>query len=591
MTRPLRFAPALVALAFPLAAAAQTPPPGGSLGEEEPKVEGGAEKAPDEPGQLPSLPVLPAYPNEPTKKFELLELNGYFRVRTDWFSNLHLGFHDLGDGTPFREPLSCDEQAPAEVAGACSSTIGTANMRLRLEPVIRLSENVSVHVQIDVLDNLVLGATPDGVVLNGASSPANIPANAFSDRQVAPEAGRNYITDSIRVKRAWGEVLTPLGRLRFGRMPSHWGMGLLANSGGEDPIHGTYCTDCDHGDTADRVMFGTLIPGTSIKAAIALDWASSEPGAAQSDIWRNRYDGQPWDLDDADDVNQYILVLLKNDEPAVWNELVKKGKLAANYGLYFVYRTQDYEAHPQLGSNPTSIAQTLSPRGAQAYIPDLWGRVTLGGVTLEAELVGVFGSIDSLNDISTGIINQSIFQLGGVARLNYKLMNGDLDLGLEVGFASGDQWEALAQGTTNVKDAPFVPSDPNDKTISNFRFDFDYHVDLILFRELLGTVTNATYVKPTMSYWLTDRFQMKAQAIASFANVPVATPGNGTMYGIELDADVGYYSPDDGFFAGISYGVLFPLDAMDHPVDLFSGDEAGDAGTAQTLQTRLVLKF
>ena len=38
--------------------------------------------------------------------------------------------------------------------------------------------------------------------------------------------------------------------------------------------------------------------------------------------------------------------------------------------------------------------------------------------------------------------------------------------------------------------------------------------------------------------------------------------------------------------------VLFPLTAMDHPADLFTNThEAGSAGTAQTIQMRLVLKF
>ncbi|MGC4083302.1 MAG: hypothetical protein QM736_14635 [Vicinamibacterales bacterium] len=34
-------------------------------------------------------------------------------------------------------------------------------------------------------------------------------------------------------------------------------------------------------------------------------------------------------------------------------------------------------------------------------------------------------------------------------------------------------------------------------------FDRDYHVDMILWRHLVGAVTNAGYVKPTLSYELT----------------------------------------------------------------------------------------
>jgi hypothetical protein len=83
----------------------------------------------------------------------------------------------------------------------------------------------------------------------------------------------------------------------------------------------------------------------------------------------------------------------------------------------------------------------------------------------------------------------------------------------------------------------------------------------------------------------------------SFANRPVATPGNSSMYGIELDANLGYHN--QGFFAGLYYGVLFPLAALDHPEDISGqggpgygfGTNVGDADTAQTIQTRLVLQF
>src|SRR5688572_21830747 len=259
-------------LAFAPVASAQTPglpPPTPGAGEDEPKPEGVAEKAPREPGQLPSTPTLPPWPGQKRKKFELFELDGYFRVRTDWMNGYNLGFNNVLEGTPFRPSLPCLSTAPANVeAQACEGAIGTANMRLRLEPVINLSEQISVNMQIDVLDNVVLGSTPDGVFHDGTAPPANIPINGFNGGQVPPEAGKNYAWDSIRVKRAWGEVKVPdVGVIRFGRMPSHWGLGLLANSGGYDSFRGTYCLDCDYGDNADRIMFGTMIPGTPFRTA------------------------------------------------------------------------------------------------------------------------------------------------------------------------------------------------------------------------------------------------------------------------------------------------------------------------------------
>jgi hypothetical protein len=77
--------------------------------------------------------------------------------------------------------------------------------------------------------------------------------------------------------------------------------------------------------------------------------------------------------------------------------------------------------------------------------------------------------------------------------------------------------------------------------------------------------------------------------VISFAHKPVATPGNGTMYGVEFDGDLGY--ENEGFFAGISYGVLFPMSAMNHLGDPADPADDLDATTAHTIQSRLVLQF
>jgi len=610
MTRVRFLALALVTLS-PLVARGQGAPglgqpPGGTIGQEEPKKEGVAEKAPKEPSQLPTLPPLPPYPGQEQKKFEMFTLDGYFRMRANWLNDFNLGFHDSGQGVPFREALTCRDRPDLTAnmktnvfkSQACSSSIGTANMRVRLEPTIHLSENVALHMQVDALDNLVLGSTPDGVTLDGGANAPNLPAGVYTSNQVTPEPGKNSPWSSIRVKRAWADVTTPLGSIRFGRMPNQWGLGILANAGGYDWIHGTTCTDCDYGDNVDRFMVGTGVPGTPLRAAVAVDWAASTPTSAQLQPWRNRYDGQPYDLEDSDDVTQYTIMLTHIDDPQDWNLAVREGRTLLNYGAYFVYRSQDFQATPlTLGEAETDATKAYQQRHSTVYIPDLWGRLTIDKLIFEAEAVGVFGSLDNLYDAAKPQWN--IRQLGGVFKLDYLMVNDDLDLGLELGFASGDQWEnSPASGVINVHDANMLPSAdsimPNQTvSLTAFRFNFDYRIDLILFKELIGTITNATYAKPSVRYNISDRLAFKAQAVLSGANVPVSTPGNAVMYGIELDGDVGYSNVKEGFFAGLSYGVLFPLSALDHPTGIaeFRSEASPGASTAQTFQGRFVLKF
>src|ERR1043165_9653463 len=143
-----------------------TGPQPGAGGQNEEKKEGVAEAAPKTPGLLPTTPALPA-PKGRRKKWKLFELEGYYRMRTDWFKNFHLGFQDRPDlpfadraalgGAPFPRALNC---YTTRNGAGCDNALSSTNMRLGLEPTINLDEGTSVHVQADVLDNLVLGSTP-----------------------------------------------------------------------------------------------------------------------------------------------------------------------------------------------------------------------------------------------------------------------------------------------------------------------------------------------------------------------------------------------------------------------------------------------
>src|SRR5262249_54095918 len=146
------------------------PTGGGPQQEEEKKKEGVAEAAPKATGLLPTTPALPP-PKGRRKRWKLLELDGYYRLRTDWFKNFHLGHNDdpaLG-GAAFPRALSCT--ASMSSGAGCDNSLSSANMRLRLEPTINLDERTSVHVQADVLDNLVLGSTPTGQDLSKGTNP------------------------------------------------------------------------------------------------------------------------------------------------------------------------------------------------------------------------------------------------------------------------------------------------------------------------------------------------------------------------------------------------------------------------------------
>lgn len=575
---------ALIGLVVPGNAFAQPSPipTGGPAGEEEAKPEGIAEAAPKADALLTTTPTA-GPPEDRRKKFEVFTIDGYQRVRADWFKNLNLGFSDVTDGTggrilggsPFPRPLGCDL-----AGGPCGDSINTSNTRLRLLPTIQLTETMAVHAQLDLFDNFVLG---EGTIQR-------------SDQTVV-------------ARRAWAEVSTPLGTFKVGRMPDHFGLGvvrnaglwantdyaswatlwqpqILANVGGNNPVG--YALDNDYGDSIDRAMFTTMIPGTPLRAAVAYDWINQQ--------FVTGLNGQATDADDADDLRGWMVSVANIDAPSAFADRVARGKLALNYGARVDRRTQDWDYLPRVSlDDPLQLVKVDN----KTYTVMAWIKAGWKKILFEAEAATTIGSIANAATIGRdGELD--IRSWGGVARGSSYAMDGKLNFGLELGVASGDSGEAVLQGRTNVNQIGPLPG-PTDDTIKRFRFNPAYNIDLILFRELIGTVSNAIYGRPWISYDLTKSIRFTAQNVTSAAYNEVATPGNARWWGLEFDADLFYRT--NGFTVGVAYGGFFPLAAMNHPENLLlngsstervfgtTAQNAGDAENAHTLQALFALEF
>jgi uncharacterized protein (TIGR04551 family) len=573
--------------------------PGGQQPGPEQKEEGPAEAAPEEKTESPALQPLPAWPQQREKALQFFQLNGYIRFRTYLFHALNLGFYEgaTGPKSPFFIPFSEIGQlgknnpppgvtnAPASCAARdkadCrTDNLTSADMRLRLEPTINVSEQIRVKAQLDIFDNLVLGSTPEGYYLNQNARTQDVPVTAFSKTQVAPEAGVNSVFSSVRAKRAWAEVKTPFGELRFGRMPSHWGMGMLVNNGD--------CLDCDFGTNADRVMFATKLWGHFF--AFLWDWVATGP--TTQIIGPQQGQGVFYNADTLDDVSQWILALGKQDKPEELKEKLDAGKAVFNYGGYFVYRQQDWaeSTNPKSPTNndAADFQSALVPRHAKAFIPDVWLRLNWKKLSLEMEGAMIVGTIGNLSDQFAPVKGSTSILSGGFAfKGQYKLLRDALKIYLDIGFASGDDAED-PNAVVNFRYANLVPV---NNSIHRFTFDPDYHVDLILFRRILGAVSNATYFKPGVSYDIIDNFSARVDIMYALANRPVAYPGNSYNLGLEIDAALMYKNEEEGFYAGLVYGVLFPFGALSLPAAIYGQQFAHDAETAQTFQARLAVKF
>src|SRR5439155_8591932 len=133
---------------------------------QEPKEEGPAEAAPEDEGRPSDLEPLGGYAEQSKKKMQIFQVDGYFRMRTDYLYNFNLGqgytsraqpLITLGNaGTtttinpnasglpPFPVPINCP---PPTAVGTKPSPCGTkglgsANLRLRLEPTLNVTDQV-----------------------------------------------------------------------------------------------------------------------------------------------------------------------------------------------------------------------------------------------------------------------------------------------------------------------------------------------------------------------------------------------------------------------------------------------------------------
>ena len=532
-------------------------------------------------------------PPAPQVTYPYMEHHGYFRFRADLFSNGHLGTYDPSTGTrtsSIPEPLTANAINNSEASGAVGdptdTSLGGANIRLRYRPTVHVSRNMRIKASVDFLDNTVLGGTPDYA---GYLNRYDVPLSAFTASAAPPESGTNGFRDGVRVKEAYGEW-QPAFLLRVGRMSSHWGLGILANGG--------QGIDDDYGDYADRAMMVLKIAGVYVVGAMDFVYegaTTDNPG----DLF-----GQPHDLGNRDDVNQYILSIFQRplsetERSARQIDLREKLGSAFDWGLYTVFRSQEYDlentGEDELSSGwnwTTHEELQLVKRNATAIIPDLWMKYEnrfdySSGLRVELEAAAVLGEIEN-----AGVTGESkkkeINQIGAALEVAYD--NGGLTLGLDGGYASGDSAEGFG-----VKDQLVFAEEsgtqgvPNPE-VTNFKFDRNYHLDLILFREVIGAVTNTIYVKPYIAYDLFDSVEEELGArldvLWAQAAEPQATPGDSADYGLEADLRL-FYGEKDRFNFDIEAGLFFPGAAFNN----LESSPNREADTAYTLQTRLTLQF
>ncbi|MEO8182536.1 MAG: TIGR04551 family protein [Deltaproteobacteria bacterium] len=546
----------------------------------------------------------------------IFEFHGYFRTRAHLFYNFALGRRDAPASSLYAPPP--DNQYTTVVGNMPGNTVGPvlcrndeteasaatqltgtdlracrnktqagANLRFRLNPELHVSDNVRVLSQIDILDNVVFGSTPEGYELSPALSGGGyqvsprspyLPNGYLDATQAPPRSGVNSLQDSISVKRAWAEFTTPLGEARFGRMPNHWGLGMVFNGGDG--------YDDDAQSTVDRIMFASGIKLIDLVVAGMWDFPHEGPTTGAPYAGSEQYDRA-----ELDDVSQYGLMILRSKSPELTKLELARGNLVFNTGLYVSYRDQllaDDRSGNSGANVPGADAATLgntgyARRGLSMWLPDLWLQLLYKKLRIETEIAAVLGSVEStavnpnVPDFATGAqATRKLRQYGFAFELQQKLVEDRLRLSFKSGWASGDADAFDPDAAGNL-----IPGNNeqqvNDDTISTFRFHPSYRVDGILNRYILQRIQGTYYFNPSLDYDFSrqpngQRIGGGISAVWTRASEFVQTPGHSADLGLELGGSLYFQSKDGainddptrmgGFFGQLQYSVLFPLDGL-----------------------------
>lgn len=380
--------------------------------------------------------------------------HGYYRNRVEFTENL-------------------DTQKPWETPTYNNNRFGMINwneMRLRIEPTLKLNDFLSIMTQMDILDNVVFGSsdTKQLQIQSPVVGTVTLPAGAGSISMVGGAAGEN---GSVNVRRVWAEVLTPVGQLRVGRQPSNWGLGIFQNDGNGQ--------QADFGDTADRILFLTQKQFSNGGAV--------NVGALWDIAYEAQFDPRIQGLggvirDNGQDASQYAFIA-DYEHPI------------GNVGLFAGVRKRDGGSAPTMtayafdAASPTGLTADPVPAGIDGntliYFFDITGRYNYEEYSFETEFVYLGGRMTTglaIDAIPLAAVMPGPVGLEGIIQLPPKQ-------DVRVFMAAFEAKAKYKWGGEWKFQAGFAEGDatPLSQRITQYGFRPDYQIALFMFNVPIGT--------------------------------------------------------------------------------------------------------
>jgi len=367
-----------------------------------------------------------------------------------------------------------------------------ADFRFRLNPEFLITDQIRVRTSFNIVDG-VLGDAPfrgvahsnpatqkDSLLNEGTDSSvgqpiasANMTNWVYGGVQAPDAASRTANLTPVQLRRAWLEWESDFGVFKAGRMPYHFGLGILGNAG-DHP-------DQEIGSTRDRIVFETgfgnyyLAPGVGWQQEGILDRGS-------------------------DDYYEYFFVLGRKEE----NQEI---------AMYVSYLALD---KPNNAATNGSFVSTST----SYWILDIYGRNKFSFADVGVEAVLFAGDY----------LGKSLFALNAAAKAEWKPAAG-LYLLTEVGFSSG-----TSQSDVNKNDIKTYAFN-RDYNISMIVFEEALPGGQLGTNSTAphsGAISNAIYLRGKVGYEVTSFFHPYLNWVIPYAAKRAPNSG-GRFYGVEYN--------------------------------------------------------
>jgi len=505
--------------------------------------------------------------------------HGYYRIFLDW-------------------ALDLDTQKASNIAQGNNprgndrfGNIFFGQQRFRIDPVLKVNDNISFHAQLDILDDLLFG-TNDVVqlsVFNPLVGTVDLPGGSGAFGVTGSSSG-DVLTGNrgnFQVRRLYVDLLTPIGKFRLGRQPSNWGLGIFQNDG-----NGMFDK---FGDTFDRFLYLAKYDfsnSSSLAFAFLVDFvfnAQQDPQLGLLEDSIGTVSNGTYQLTAA------LIYQRQNLEFGTYSGVRLREGTGVREGIAF-----------DANGNPVPGAIDGNTR---AFYVDVYGKYKKGPITIAGEYVYLGGIL------SPGVCINAISVPAGFTNPlpNPVCLDGEHDLSVNMAAMEvsgnhdfGGEWKFIAGYASG-------DSEPLSSKITQFGFRPDYDIGLLLFNMPLGTspsiqvngetklgnqpitsnrVNNAIYVGGTYMHrfdiseaipqaqyfkagihlvtaWAPeDVFNINFAEITGIPTLPTVVNGS-SWYGFETDliAEAKFF---DHLIWNITAGILIPGAAFDIKNDDFA---------------------